>query len=117
MLDAKSSKLLPVSDFVAMTWRFVTLGTVISCVSFSFEPKINRIATDVKHLAGFTLPHPIKFDRFNYFPAQVIAVSIGHNSQILDSPTLPFYVLTGVAPAIIALLYNLSRCIYFDNSY
>ncbi len=67
------SKPFPIRNFVATSLLILRDGPIVPSFGFTFQPQIERIATDVKHLAdiGFAFA---AFDCGNGFVAQVVTL-------------------------------------------
>jgi hypothetical protein len=59
----------------------------IPSLCFQLEPLMNRVAANAEHLTDFTPFHPIQFDRFEYFAAQIIVVGFGYGGTQLVADT------------------------------
>lgn len=77
----KGAEGLPVSDFRLSSRGAIRNGLEVPSSRFALQPKIDGVATDMKHITGFGLPHAIEFDRLNHFFAEIIAVRIGHRGH------------------------------------
>ena len=76
------SKPFPIGNFVATSLLILRDGPIVPSFGFTFQPQIERIATDVKHLAdiGFAFA---AFDCGNGFAAQVVTVG-GRGSALME---------------------------------
>ena len=63
---------------VAMTPMLCGLWFNISGFGFELKPLMDSIAANTEEFAGFATFHPIEFDGFDHFAAQVIVVGFGH---------------------------------------
>ena len=59
MLVGKRSKLIPVSDFMAMARMMDWLGVQITRFRLEVLPLVNRVTTDIEQLTRFRRAHPI----------------------------------------------------------
>lgn len=77
----KGSECFPIGDFMAMTPMLCRLWFNISRFGFELKPLVDGIAANPEQFARFATFHPIEFDCFDHFAAQVIVVGFGHRAN------------------------------------
>jgi hypothetical protein len=77
MLLKKRLKAFPIGDLMPTALLKVRNGSTVASFLFAFEPQVERVATNMEHLAhiGFAFS---TFDRSYRFAAQVVTVRGGH---------------------------------------
>lgn len=82
----KDLKFGPVSDLVMMAVMLGWLRSHIASISFELKPLMYRIAADAEKFTRFATFHPIEFDGFYHFAAQVVVICFGHqrNLRLVD---------------------------------
>ena len=101
MLLNKRLKAFPIRDLMPTPLLIVRDGSTVASLLFAEEPEVERIATDVEHLAHISFALAA-FDSSNRFAAQVVTVRGGHQRFLLGFISL-LYVLTLTSRAILFL--------------